>query len=354
MSKLKLFEEVSKEAKVEFKECKVMLKDIKEKIQRKLKLKVESPKSLDKEKSKNSKFSCNICHKELSTFSSFNGHMKLKHPNEMKNLLSCQFCNKKFIYKHSLQRHIKINHFDGKIHFLECDFCGKIYNDKHHFHDHVQNHIPKEKCRLCNSEYKKWDMKRHMRQVHTKGEFNCEICNKVFETNIRLRRHEKYHNKNLKCEICNKLFLYKFELKNHRLKIHENSEAVSCEICHRTFNSKLNLKRHKQIHQKFLRKSFKCEKCDFVTLNQSYIKTHMIVHQKMDEKFAAIDNKVKCDICPAFCRNKYALNVHKKFVHPKAAFQCDLCGKYIKNEKYLVKHIQAHSLKPLSHSEYDN
>ena len=73
-------------------------------------------------------------------------------------------------------------------------------------------------------------LKTHVSSVHEKKSFGCNICEKTYPNNSRLKRHiaivhEK--KKSLICDICKKTFSEKSTLENHIKTVHEKTNHGS-------------------------------------------------------------------------------------------------------------------------------
>ncbi|XP_070497890.1 zinc finger protein 43-like [Chironomus tepperi] len=255
----------------------------------------------------------------------------------------CKFCGKKLSSERNLNQHMKNIHPDGQIDQFECDFDGKIFKKKSELYIHMGCHRALVECQICHKMLKYLAMNSHLRNFHaTDKKFQCKICDKRFKSKKYLWMHEKTHNKQFKCEICNKMFSFNSHLDDHKKKYHNNPGSFECEICGRKFNQKYHLQGHQKIHQKNRPKSFQCQRCDYATDNMFRFKNHQKSHERQDKKFAAMKNPLKCEKCPKFCKDKNALNMHMRHVHPKELFQCDLCAKFLKEKSTLIHHINTH------------
>jgi stress-induced morphogen len=258
----------------------------------------------------------------------------------------CKFCEKEYSSKSNMLAHVrKIHQYSGQNQQFECDFDGKVFRSKGELFGHMRTHLPLVECTICHKMLKRLCLKPHLRGFHvTDKKFQCKICSKHFKSKQSLRKHEKTHNKKFECDACKKSYPSKSELNRHNKNYHENPRSFECETCGKKFNTKSCLKSHQLIHKKDRLKSFKCQRCDYATDFKYNIKNHQKCHERQDQKFAAMKNPVKCEICPNFQgKNIKALRQHMNFVHSqKEPFQCDLCAKFLKTKQHLTTHIKLH------------
>ena len=71
--------------------------------------------------------------------------------------------------------------------------------------------------------------------------FSCELCGKLFKSNVKLRIHSLFHS-NFKCDECNEGFRMPSLLKRHIKKCHEESNPKKFEPQMKMFSSLTNLK----------------------------------------------------------------------------------------------------------------
>ena len=64
--------------------------------------------------------------------------------------------------------------------------------------------------------------------------FECDKCEKYFDSKEHLRNHIKYVHKGLEfnCKVCNKAFNQKVSIRTHMLQIHEGLR-FNCEKCNK-------------------------------------------------------------------------------------------------------------------------
>lgn len=120
-------------------------------------------------------------------------------------------------------------------------------------------------CSMCleGGFYTEGELKEHERQNHSVSPpvihspkkvkeqiFECNICNKSFQSNRKKRIH--YTNshtsqREFKCVICYKTLSSESTFKNH-LKNHNRKKPYQCSQCPKSFATKSVLKRHMNTH----------------------------------------------------------------------------------------------------------
>ena len=96
---------------------------------------------------------CHICDQTFSEQKSKRKHLKNMH--DVETHFSCDVCHKTISTFSNLQRHkkehIKKNYPDDKV---GCEFCGKMLSQKH-VKSHVQDaHLNLHKCNECDKSFK--------------------------------------------------------------------------------------------------------------------------------------------------------------------------------------------------------
>lgn len=97
------------------------------------------------------------------------------------------------------------------------------------------------------------------------GDFNCDICDKVFWSENRFIQHQRTHvvSKSHKCQYCERSFQHSENLKRHVSTVHERSKVKRCvcEHCGKTFNYQMNLQEHiMSAHRQ--KQPYICDRCN--------------------------------------------------------------------------------------------
>jgi len=302
---------------------------------------------------------CKFCDKKFTRRNTVVHHIKKFHTHEIgRSFYDCDICGLKFFRKKFLVNHMDKKHADGKIQIFTCDLDGKTFNLKANLDQHMKIHLPLVKCEFCHIKVNKSYLRGHILKFHTgikkpkkkyipknkKSKtqiFQCPICFKILTTKTTLNYHVKNHNKTLKCKFCGMLFGNQKSFKTHMRNFHERLESeCSCKICGKTFGRQTYLKDHMKTHDPNRPRDLKCSQCDFATFNKQSFEIHLNFHKRKNAEIEAMENPHKCPQCPAVKESKKSLKKHIYYVHPKALFDCDICGKTFKTKGCLLPHFR--------------
>ncbi len=145
--------------------------------------------------------------------------------------------------------------------------------------------------------------------VHEKGEYPCEICNKVYTSIPNLRLHNaQFHRQKDPCKICGKLVAPGVYMKRH-MRSHEPAQfECTIEGCSKVF----------------------------------YGKTAMMDHQA---SFHGLGEKIACNFCGASFATKKVLDKHISRNHTiTERVQCEIpgCTHTSARKDYFISHVKTH------------
>jgi KRAB domain-containing zinc finger protein len=241
---------------------------------------------------------------------------------------------------------------DEGIKVYTCDLDGKSFKTKNKISCHMKNHLPPVKCDFCHKKIKIRNLKFHIMNSHTGikqprtkrirkfKSIQCPICSKILATKYTLRKHVRDHNQTFKCKYCDKLFGDQTRLKAHIRYYHENTNSFKCEFCSKIFINKYYFKIHVKTHDPNRLKDFKCSQCDYATDMKLSFEGHLKSHKRKDARIAALINPHKCTKCDSVMEGRKGLEIHMYRVHPKALFECDICGKKTKTKQNMFCHLE--------------
>lgn len=116
------------------------------------------------------------------------------------------------------------------------------------------------------------ELKQHYSKKHKK--VLCNICNKSFDSDIILARHNYTHYDNrFFCKKCNEGFYFASELKKHKVS-HAKTPSFQCMVagCGKWFKCVAEVNVHMEVHKN---KTWKCQVCKtFSTSCEKYLKDH--------------------------------------------------------------------------------
>ena len=174
---------------------------------------------------------------------------------------------------------------------------------------------------------------RKMKQETADGEdwISCSLCpfsandDAVFKRHIAIM-HEgggrMIKNKTYKCDRCDFITDRPRMLKNHKIFMHESSGLFPCDSCDYKALSPHVLKVHKT--SKHDREQHYCDLCDFSTNWPANLTTHR--KKKHMEPMGDIDAKrFPCDRCEYQALSINVLEVHKSSKHDRVRYNCDMC-----------------------------
>ena len=251
----------------------------------------------------------------------------------------CKECNKTFATKHLALLHIK------RIHFYTntiCTVCGKAVKN-HLLKKHMQNvhnkgeGAPELMCSFCD--FTGPSLTKHLKEKHPvppKVVFPCGACTETFGDMLSLEIHQKQsHNPIEVCKIC-QVSVPIINLAGHLSAAHDIGFKERCEYC--SFESTLcSLYKHVQDnHFDSERRSLKtCPNCNVKFVHFKLPNHIMLAHPDKVEKFI-------CDDCGKVFDFEIFLKRHQSFNHPKQGFlSCHLCAKKVPRVR-MNTHLSVH------------
>jgi glass-like protein len=101
-------------------------------------------------------------------------------------------------------------------------------------------------------------MKDHILVVHEGKGFDCQFCNRTFNSILTMQSHIRNIHKGRKpkpekCSQCDKIFVNAGTLRKHTEAVHEKKRPYACHLCDLSFTQSGNLKTHiKGKHKEFI------------------------------------------------------------------------------------------------------
>ncbi|XP_047542896.1 zinc finger protein 808-like [Vanessa atalanta] len=226
---------------------------------------------------------CAQCSVTVETADDLAAHMNTNH------MLKCNQCGEKFKGKHTLRTHYIRIHSSNRA--FTCDVCTKTFKTKSRLESHITSHnntLAKKLayCSICKVQYKNiYVYRNHLKNSanHSERLYHCEDCNKRFASKVYWQKHcDFYHLQKsaFKCDLCNKLFMSDWRLKNHKQKHHGLSRSRDhiCNICGKKFYTLSTLRGHQLTHSE--ERTYMCEDCGDTFKQRPALYTHTkLVHR---------------------------------------------------------------------------
>ncbi|XP_058811323.1 zinc finger protein 271-like [Topomyia yanbarensis] len=194
---------------------------------------------------------CSVCPKTFSQRKFLNIHEKY-HRKMNEKRWHCDSCDRYFAYESMLRQHIRVIHL--KECKYVCYVCAKEFQVLSSYTAHLASHDedggrerpPEERvpCSKCDSLVLRKSLRRHLLR-HT-GSQKCESCGHECKSVMALRYHKAQHRKgDLSCSLCGKAFKRQITLKEH-MASHTGEVLYNCDFCEKTFNSHANRAAHRK------------------------------------------------------------------------------------------------------------
>ena len=220
---------------------------------------------------------------------------------------------------------------------VKCNVCEKIFQNKLQLRKHRRIHRGKQTCTNCGKVIAgSTDMSNHIRSCQKIQNFKCTICNFKTGRNYQLQDHlRKMHTvtptMGYSCTLCDFISATKAPLKAHISKDHPK---FPCIICGKRLLKAVTLERHIMLSHD---KQFPCLTCGKTFPKADTLETHIILSHDKDEIVRRKEGKKKtypCSNCDYVADRKESLkghqwNIHvrEKVVKPKIIRQCKKgCG----------------------------
>ena len=235
----------------------------------------------------------------------------------------------------------------------QCDFCNKLFESPIGLYAHSYTHRGLEEnekynCPSCDKIYTTFNsFSNHIKIHEVDGEYYCKLCNKQFSTHYSLKRHELAHTgvRPYLCSKCNRSFTQKGHLTSH-LRLHYTGELpFKCNKCSMNFSSNMMLARHVTTDHEDTNEigKFKCNLCD----RSFKVKSELIAHKREHKNYP-----YSCETCGRGFKWLDSLNGHR-ILHERGlgmrpglssqGYACETCGKSFIRPDLLGRHRLTHS-----------
>ncbi|XP_014249120.1 zinc finger protein 883-like isoform X2 [Cimex lectularius] len=220
-----------------------------------------------------------------------------------------------------------------------CPTCNKHFDDEKKLERHQLIHsqdgpFPCDYCEMSMSD--KAELRLHWRQEHAGSNCHmCQTCGESFVNREHLLKHHLRHDKvkPYRCSepSCKKAFSYRSDLRKHL-------------VIHTAFTRSTNLNKHARVHSG--RRPFSCGECDKMFATRGDLIRHSFIHTGV--------KPYSCPICCLSFNRKDKLTRHEKLHKEQRAHMCNICPTSFNRKEELTKHIQFHHFLPPSSYEEDS
>ncbi|CAK9811836.1 Zinc finger protein 235 [Anthophora quadrimaculata] len=306
-------------------------------MRRKIAAKVEAPQEQIVIRD-GSMYTCLLCandeDKVVGDAKSIIAHIKSVHETR---LYICDICGDDFRKRNELSVHLD-DHVAKEEGDFQCEICNRIFSNLRLFRIHKRIHYPQVKswpCETCGKRYSSRNLLEEHINTHTGVRpYVCENCGKDFASKYTYKAHVKTHEirpRPYECSQCNKTFLSQQNLNQHE-RTHNGVKEYVCHQCGKAFGSPHNLEVHNIVHTGY--KPYICRVCGKAFARKAEIRDHERTHTG--------EKPYQCEFCGATFSQRSNLQSHKRATHYNdKRYKCDDCGKGFKRRRLLDYHIKA-------------
>ncbi|XP_017011243.2 transcription factor grauzone [Drosophila takahashii] len=259
--------------------------------------------------------------------------------------LDCAICAAPLEDFNDLKRHFRVEH--DCTGYVKC--CNNRYKKRTLYVDHLHCHKDPQyfSCQSCRKNFLNRNSQvMHMLRFHSQQQelvHQCAICEARFAKKFLLTMHLKGHKGTERpevCDTCGKTFRTKFELSAHVKRMHAaDFTPIICDICGTHFRSKANFLIHKKaLHPDGPVAEVQCTLCGRWLRDERSLRKHLARHDDRDG-----DTKYRCLLCNAEKSSRAALSSHMRYHHSAKRHKCSLCDKEFKLPRALAEHMATHT-----------
>lgn len=282
-------------------------------------------------------FTCLVCEGDETVAGdvrAITAHMRMAH--ELR-IYICDVCGQDFRKRNELSAHLD-EHVAAEEGDFQCEVCNRIFSNLRLFRIHRRMHYPQNKawaCDQCGKKYSSRNLLEEHINTHTGlRPYVCGQCGKDFASKYTFRAHEKTHEARPRpyaCSQCPKSFLSQQNLLQHE-RTHSGLKEFSCHLCGKRFGSSHNLEVHSIVHTGY--RPFVCTTCNKAFARKAEIRDHERTHTG--------ERPYQCELCGATFSQRSNLQSHKRATHlDDKRYVCMDCGKGFKRRRLLDYHLKA-------------
>lgn len=262
--------------------------------------------------------------------------MHVKNEHELRVYI-CDVCGQDFRKRNELSMHLD-EHVATEEGDFQCEVCNRIFSNLRLFRIHKRMHYPQSKlwtCETCGKRYSSRNLLEEHINTHTGiRPYVCKTCGKDFASKYTYKAHEKTHEvrpRPFQCSHCPKSFLSQQNLTQHE-RTHSGIKEYVCHLCGKAFGSPHNLEVHSIVHTGY--KPYVCGICGKAFARKAEIRDHERTHTG--------ERPYQCEFCGATFSQRSNLQSHKRATHyDDKRYKCQACGKGFKRRRLLDYHMKA-------------
>ena len=216
-------------------------------------------------------------------------------PSPLKMVPQCKHCKVKFEKKEDYVEHIKTEHDKPGMDLTASQRVLLLPSPR------FVAAIEKDSDEETNGEKEpKGHKVKYVEFTFNDLPFNCDNCDRRFNSRDRLKRHMHMHNDTQ-------------EDKRDRSFSQEITTKVVCEICDKPCKNKFGYNIHKiKMHGSI---KVKCDHCEFESNSRCVLKKHKKEKHTLKRPLSQMSGFRTCDKCAFKVKSKYAFELHLKQVH---------------------------------------
>ncbi|XP_018333812.1 endothelial zinc finger protein induced by tumor necrosis factor alpha [Agrilus planipennis] len=282
-------------------------------------------------------YTCLLCDGEQTVCGAAKAIIQHVRSTHDSRLYICDVCGQDFRKRNELSLHLD-EHVATEEGDFQCEICNRIFSNLRLFRIHRRMHYPQNKawtCDICGKRYSSKNLLEEHINTHTGNRpYICSLCGKDFASKYTFKAHEKTHEvrpRPFQCQQCNKSFLSQQNLTQHE-RTHSGVKEFACHICGKQFGSAHNLEVHSIVHTGY--KPFICGLCGKAFARKAEIRDHERTHTG--------ERPYQCEFCGATFSQRSNLQSHKRATHyDDKRYKCQECGKGFKRRRLLDYHTKA-------------
>nr|CAD7258250.1 unnamed protein product [Timema shepardi] len=255
-------------------------------------------------------FACLLCtgsEKVIGDMKGISTHMKTTHNTR---IYICDMCGQDFRKRNELSMHLD-EHVAAEEGDFQCEVCNRIFTNLRLFRVHKRMHYPQAKlwtCETCGKRYSSRNLLDEHINVHLGVRpYKCRSCGKDFASKYTYKAHTKTHEERprpFSCGDCGKTFLSAQNLQQHE-RTHNGLRNYVCDQCGKAFGTARNLEVHSVVHSGY--KPFICRTCGKAFARKAEIRDHERTHTG--------EKPYQCEFCGATFSQRSNLQSHKRATH---------------------------------------